>query len=128
MRIIAVVAVLFLALCAPALADVRIQNVFINAKGGQTVEYNVRVTLTSVNGQQGPVGIQLFVRGSDSESWRPLGTMAPIGKVPAGWKVSRDLFVPWATADPVMKLGRFEIKAVATGPGGANVSTVQPYP
>jgi hypothetical protein len=115
-------------LVAPALADVKIEQLLVRMKAG---DVNIRVTVYNPGGstQAGPILIDLYVREDASSPWQKIKTWNNIQKLPAGHRVSRDFFVEnnaklrALAADEV-----FEAKAVVRLPGGVkDVEAVQAY-
>lgn len=126
--LLAAVSALLLAL--PAAADVQIEDIVVQWRPNPA-EVNLRVNLLNPDdyAQRGPVQIQLYVRGSDGEAWRLIKTWNNINQIAGNHRVARDYF-PGGSGpmDPVLYLGRFELKAVVQTPDGRQLVREKRYP
>lgn len=118
---------LFLLLVAPAAADIAVEDIVINRKDD---EVNIRVNLYNPGPQAAyaPIVVGLWIRANEDEEWRLLKDWSNIGKLPVGYKVSRDFFsATRGDADPAL-LGNFQVQATARSRSGQTASLERSYP
>ena len=112
-----------------ALARTTVDDILIRCQHNPT-KVNIRVDIYNPDSAtlQGPIRVNLFVRGSSNEEWRQIFTYPAIGKVRGGRHIALDYFAPSHHVDSAIRSGNFQVRAVAVFPDGHESQFEKSYP
>ena len=119
MKLPAALATLVLGFClaAPATAGVSVHELLLR-KGGNDVNVRVGVSNPDSVTQAGPVTVTLWARPNHHSKWVMIKVWNDIPSIPAGNKISRDVFAQ--NSPELLAVSRdrhWEAKATAEAPG-----------